>query len=98
MYFKYKILIATPQSTCNRADFLSLSFQKLKMPKLKKVKEDLKFVPYASGFKPPNKHRQLKAVGFFSNRYKIYFTIGVFLTNTVTFRYEVLFYTLSFSC
>jgi hypothetical protein len=34
------------------------------MPKLKKVKEDLKFVPYASGFKPPNKHRQLKAVGF----------------------------------
>jgi hypothetical protein len=33
------------------------------MPKLKKVKEDLKFVPYASGFKPPNKHRQLKAVG-----------------------------------
>ena len=34
------------------------------MPKSKKIKEDLKFVPYASGFKPPNKHRQLKAVGF----------------------------------
>lgn len=34
------------------------------MPKIKKTKVTRKYVPYASGFRPPNKDKQLKAIGF----------------------------------